>query len=63
MEINTLESISLTHTDQETRAHIQAESGEMGEMVMAPEMQLSGETGLGLFTIEVREALRIERTE
>lgn len=61
--ISTLTSISFTHTDQETRAHICTESGEAGEMVMTPEVEFSGETTLGTFTIRAGKTLRIERKE
>lgn len=63
VELSTLKSISFVHTNNETRAHIQAESGEKGEMTVTPGMQLSGKTSLGVFTATVSDVLRIERTE
>jgi len=59
--LETLVTLTFTHSDQSTTAHIRTDAGKTGDLSVDAEDEISGTTELGAYTVKVADVLSIER--
>jgi len=60
--LNTISTLSFSHTENGTKAHLLTDTGNKGELSVNPSLEIEGTTELGTYAIKLADILRIERT-